>query len=200
MAISLKTEGRSGTCCTGMMTPASWLLRRRKREADGHRRGQALHGGGLSGGMGEGCRFVKPGAPVPRRNLPWHDRLTKNRAGLNVVRTLMDMVRRRKCRRDRGGCARPHRSGLASAGGPASFWGVEFVEVAALCERRERYEAQIAELEASATPWAVIESMNDAINAKFMHAAVLVTGRMLPIAAQVAGESEFLIFEELRRR
>jgi hypothetical protein len=124
-------------------------------------------------------------------NLPWHDRLTKNGAGLNVVRTLMDMVR--------GGSVVvivedvPALTGLGSPPpAAASFWGVEYYDPPRYASVRERYEAQIAELEASATPWAVIESMNDAINAKFMHAAVLVDPvGMLPIFARAGWVSKY---------
>jgi hypothetical protein len=109
-------------------------------------------------------------------NFHWHERLAKGGADLDVVQTLMDMVR--------GGSVvvipeKPPFSGGGAARKPekpasSSFWGVENYDPLRYASVQERYLAQIAELQANETPWSEIEAMNDSINQKFMHAAVLI--------------------------
>jgi hypothetical protein len=126
-------------------------------------------------------------------NFHWHERLAKGGTDLDVVKTLMDMVR--------GGSVvvipeKPVFSGGSGAWPPekavSSFWGVENYDPPRYPNVQERYLAQIEELQANETPWAEIEAMNDSINQKFMHAAVLVDPLgMLPVFARAGWISKY---------
>jgi hypothetical protein len=127
-------------------------------------------------------------------NFHWHDRLAKSGADLHVVQTLMDMVRGgsvvvipEKPVFSGGGIAWPPKKPT-----PSSFWGVENYDPPRYASVQERYLAQIAELQATETPWAEIEAMNDVINQKFMHAAVLIDPLgMLPTFARAGWISKY---------
>ena len=127
-------------------------------------------------------------------NFHWHDRLAKSGADLHVVQTLMDMVRGgsvvvipEKPVFNGGGIAWPPKKPT-----PSSFWGVENYDPPRYASVQERYLAQIAELQATETPWAEIEAMNDVINQKFMHAAVLIDPLgMLPTFARAGWISKY---------
>lgn len=123
-------------------------------------------------------------------NFHWHDRLAKHGADLDVVRTLMDMVRSKSVvviTEDA-----PVRAGLDPPPRAASFWGVENYDPPRYASVRERYEAQIEERQANATPWEDIEAMNDSINARFMHAAVLIDPLgTLPVFARAGWISKY---------
>jgi hypothetical protein len=127
-------------------------------------------------------------------NFHWHQRLAKVGADLDVVQTLMDMVRGgsvvvipEKPVFSGGGTARPPERHASS-----SFWGVENYDPPRYASVQERYLAQIAELQANETPWSEIEAMNDSINQKFMHAAVLIDPLgMLPTFARAGWISKY---------
>jgi hypothetical protein len=126
-------------------------------------------------------------------NFHWHNRLAKSGTDRDVVQTLMDMVR--------GGSVvvipeKPIFSGGGIAWPPkksaSSFWGVENYDPPRYASVQERYLAQISELQANETPWAEIEAMNDIINQKFMHAAVLTDPLgMLPTFARAGWISKY---------
>jgi hypothetical protein len=125
-------------------------------------------------------------------NFHWHKRLAKDGTDLDVVKTLMDMVRGgsvvvipEKPVFSDGGARPPQKAA-------ASFWGVENYDPPRYASVQERYMAQIEELQANETPWAEIEAMNDSINQKFMHAAVLVDPLgMLPVFARAGWISKY---------
>jgi hypothetical protein len=109
-------------------------------------------------------------------NFHWHERLARTGADIDVVQALMDMVRGgsvvvipEKPIFGGGGIAWPPKKPASS-----SFWGVENYDPPRYASVKERYLAQIEELQANETPWAEIEAMNDSLNQKFMHAAVLI--------------------------
>ncbi|SAL36230.1 hypothetical protein [Caballeronia humi] len=126
-------------------------------------------------------------------NFHWHGRLANSGTDLDVVETLMDMVR--------GGCVvvipeKPVSNyGLARAphnDATTSFWGVEDYDPPRYASVQEQYEAQLAEWQANETPWEEIEAMNDEINAKFMHTAVLADPLgMLPLFARAGWISKY---------
>ena len=128
-----------------------------------------------------------------RENFHWHDRLATSGGDLSVVQTLMDMVRGGSVVVIpekpilSGGIAWPSKKPASS-----SFWGVEDYDPPRYASVKERYLAQIAELQANETPWSVIEAMNDSINQKFMHAAVLIDPLgMLPTFARAGWISKY---------
>ncbi|SAL34394.1 hypothetical protein [Caballeronia humi] len=135
-----------------------------------------------------------------KENFHWHERLANCGTDLDVVQMLMDMVR--------GGSVvvipeKPLVAGVAGASkqaGSSSFWGVEDYDPPRYASVQERYQAQLAEWEASATPWEEIAAMNDSINEKFMHAAVLRDPLgMLPLFARAGWISKYGLPEGLSK-
>ncbi|SAL44543.1 hypothetical protein [Caballeronia humi] len=126
-----------------------------------------------------------------RANFHWHERLANSGTDLDVVETLMDMVR--------GGSVlvvpedAPVSAGLPAASPAASsFWGVENYDPPRYASVQEQYQAQLADWEANATPWEEIEAMNDSINAKFMHAVMRVEPtRLLPLFERAGWISKY---------
>jgi hypothetical protein len=103
----------------------------------------------------------------------WHERFAKSGTDLQVVRTLMGMVQSGSVVVIPEEPVRSGGIGKHASNGAVSFWGVENFDPPRYASVQERYQAQIAELQANETPWAEIQAMNDSINQKFMHAAVL---------------------------
>lgn len=101
-------------------------------------------------------------------NFHWHDRLAKSGPDLDVIQTLMDMVR--------GGSVvvipeEPVRTG--SAGGLAtqaasSFWGVDNYDATPYVSVKEQYQAQLQRINAERPTWAETQAMMDGINASVM--------------------------------
>src|ERR1700730_12871326 len=102
-------------------------------------------------------------------NFHWHDRLAKSGSDLEVVQTLFDMV---------GGGSivvipeEPVRSG-GMAWSPtkaesSSFWGVENYDEAPFVSVKDRYLAQLKQMNADRPTWAETQAMMDGINANVM--------------------------------
>lgn len=140
------------------------------------------------------AQLVKRVRTFLRENFHWHDRLARSGTDRDVVQTLMNMVHggsvvviaERQAYSDGGIACTP------SNAAATSFWGVEDYDPPRYASVQERYAAQFAELQATETPWEEIESKNDGINRKFMHAAVLVDPLgTLPVFARAGWISKY---------
>lgn len=120
-------------------------------------------------------------------NFHWHERLVKSGADLDVVQTLQDMVRGGSVLlipedpRYDGGIAWPPKKQESS-----SFWGVSDYDSAPFVSVKDRYLAQLRQMNAERSSWAETQAMQDGINADYM-AQMAGTSPMLDAMFQAAG-------------